>query len=74
MGEIVNLNSVSKVKQEVPLIARAIVIESLEELREAMTETLGYAELVGCDIEQVRKCIKVMADSIEPGENGGEHS
>ena len=39
-----------------------------------MSETLGYAELVGCDVEQVRQCIKTMADCIEPGEHGGKNS
>jgi hypothetical protein len=46
-------------------IAKAIVIESLEELRVAMTETIGYAALVGCDVDQVRECIKEMADMID---------
>jgi len=74
MGDLINFTKCNPGKQSVPPIARAIVIESLEELREAMSETLGYAELVGCDVEQVRQCIKTMVDCIEPGEHGGKNS
>jgi len=74
MGDLIDFTKCNSGKQNVSPIARAILIESLEELQEAMSETLGYAELVGCDVEQVRQCIKTMADCIEPGEHGGKNS
>ncbi|GGF68598.1 hypothetical protein GCM10011332_23470 [Terasakiella brassicae] len=39
-----------------------------------MSETLGYAKLIGCDIEQVPQCIKTMVDYVEPKERGEKNS
>lgn len=39
-----------------------------------MSETLGYTKLIGCDIEQVRQCIKTTAEYVEPRERGEKNS
>jgi len=57
MGDWINFTKCNLGKQSVPPIARATVIVSLEELQEAMSETLGYAELVGDYNESLRACM-----------------
>lgn len=74
MGDVINFKGDNGTERSFAPISQTIVINLLEELRETMTETLGYAEHVGCDVERVRECIKIMADSIELEGNRGEHS
>ncbi|WP_417793972.1 hypothetical protein [Terasakiella pusilla] len=57
MGDLIDFTKCNSGKQNVPPIARAILIESLEELQEAMSETLGYAQLVVDYNESLRACM-----------------
>lgn len=65
MSEIIPFVNKGSKEASLPPEARAILIQTMEELREAMAETLGYASMMGCDVDHIRQCIKVMVDDIE---------
>lgn len=65
MSEIIPFKNEVNTDSSLPPEAKAILIQTMEELREAMTETLGYASMMGCDVDHIRGCIKVMVDDIE---------
>jgi|GEM_PF-2924207 len=68
MGKVLEFGQKTSIAQP---IAKAILYDSLEELRLAMVETLGYAALVGYDVDHVRECIKQLADIVEIDGSGG---